>query len=143
MKTHKEKIAAIRAKCIEANPSILDLVFGCEINVSNDLGEYVGEFLNAHYIQFKKYPVPQILNKNECPNFEIIGRPIRLADVLSAIKQGTSYAVDARGEFVKFENDDDYEDLGVKWNLRNDDLTKQSPETINFIYNLLLPTPKS
>lgn len=75
-------------------------------------------------------------------DIEILGRPIRLADVLLAIDKKYINSSSNNHFRSKFEIiNASYEDGSFKhdayWNLRNDSLTEQSPETIEFISNLL------
>jgi len=69
-----------------------------------------------------------------------IQAPIQLADVLVAIGQTKDdhvFNLDMYGEFVELDqNGRDYHPQGVTWNLRTD-LSGQSDETINFLYQLL------
>lgn len=139
--TTPEKIEFIRSKAIEANPSIKDLVFGCEVKVTNDIGYYIGEFLNANYVQFPKYSVPQCLNKKDIEIQEIIGRQIRLADVLLAInnrgEQFITCLISSTGHFYQRSALPLVTATAETWDLKNDDLTKQSSDTVDFIYSLL------
>jgi hypothetical protein len=51
---------------------------------------------------------------------------------------GTLYATDNAGGFLKFESvGTEWAYTDFKWDLRADDLEKQSEETINFLYELL------
>lgn len=59
-----------------------------------------------------------------------VTRPIRLADVLLA-KECINRAREMYNRYT-------YETV-EKWNLHADDLTQQSPETIDFLYGLLAP----
>lgn len=78
---------------------------------------------------------------------EIPSRPIRLADVLLAIEEDKQVVISKEDDgayFGKVSNGDTrYEhDISIRWspafwNLRADDLTQQSEETINFLYDLL------
>ncbi len=63
---------------------------------------------------------------------EILGRPIRLADVLYSIKQ-------IKGDLEAMARlEEQVSDLCLTdWNLLSDDLTLQSPETVEFISKLL------
>jgi len=68
---------------------------------------------------------------------EIIGRPIRLADVLLAIgkqkghhKMSEGYNAGCFTLTASWEKE--------SWNLKENDLTKQSPETIDFIHKLIV-----
>lgn len=155
--TTQEKIKAIRKEVIKANPSILDLVFGCEVILLNE--------------EYSKQPrVLKVLDKREIKgrdtiveiyershngiglvfyedkgNLKIIGRPIRLADVLLALQKNKSYnliAVDEYGTFYSDEKDVGFDIVqvdgqNIEWNLEQDDLSKQSEETIDFIFNLI------
>lgn len=137
------KLEDIRRVCIEANPSIKDLVFGCEIKFDNDdeIGIFIMKFLNTYYIAFQNHAVPQTLHANEMPKFEIIGREIRLADVLSAIhkiKQFQAICVSEAGMFISLHEKNIYDVEGGQWNLLNDSLSSQSDETISFLWDLLI-----
>lgn len=111
----EEHIEKIRKACIEANPEIMELNFGCELE-----------------------------------EFEILGRPIKLSDVLLAIKETygntMGFFLNQYGMFyhmleeIKYPDSMNpvvlkYKELG--WNLREDDLTKQSPECLQFLADLL------
>lgn len=94
-----EQIALIRAKCIEANPEIEELVGGD--------GDPFG---------------------NGGPIIQ--DRPIRLTDVLLAIRQNERYDDIQVAKLVGI--------VGLPlWNLRADDLTLQSDECITFLADLL------
>lgn len=142
------KVETIREACIKANPSIKDLVFGCELEVQNyfvtvlliqDRRGFVWldkEESNMDFYGFAKSP----LYFDEKHITKIIGRTIRLADVLLAI------------ENMKITREELVQKLGIdtpqmamylvgkivqSWNLLKDDLTQQSEETIDFLYELL------
>lgn len=71
--------------------------------------------------------------------------PIRLADVLLAMhgnrKSGQLFAVVGNGAIYELSGGNFKEDADkpalASWNLRQDDLEEQSPETIDFIANVL------
>ena len=88
--------------------------------------------------------VPSI--KSHCPScggavFGESCRPIRLADVLAAMeKVEADYFIDMSGTFVKQNttlDGDAPERTDYKWNLLDDDLSHQTPETIDFLYEIL------
>lgn len=135
----------IRKACIEANPEIMELKFGCDIAVGNDRG-YI------HYSMYDK-DGPTLLGfvstsdpkklrpiqwkKGDPIGYTILGRPIRLADVLLAIKSSpkcdTYWEYGATSDIV-------WGNPPLKnnaWNLRNDDLITQSPDTLQFLADLL------
>lgn len=70
---------------------------------------------------------------------EIIGRPIRLADILLAIRKAHSdlVIVSHNGTFHERVGVKEYRELG-KYNLLQDDLESQSPEFIDFIHSILI-----
>lgn len=125
--TTQDKINYIRQKCIEANPEIVELKFGCNVRLEdysafpNAHGTYIGkgfasgiEKIYVLHPDERLYPIDR--------KFKPLGRPIRLADVCLAVLKRL----------------DIYPDLKViRWDYRADDLEKQDEETIKFIYELL------
>ena len=103
-----QQLADIRAKCIEANPEIAE-------HYTKVRGQVTG---TLHHIRTK------------------VGRPIRLADVLLAIGMRPRLQVGIN-EGLGVMTTGDGTMLRATWNLRTDDLTKQSPKTIAFIHSLL------
>lgn len=101
----------IRAVCIDANPEIVSVV------------------------------------ENEFDGVDVSERPIRFADVLLAIGKKERGHIFARadGEIAVFfkwvdfgeEKRHEVEPTYIEWNLRKDDLTQQSPETLQFLSDLL------
>jgi hypothetical protein len=69
---------------------------------------------------------------------QIIGRPIRLADVLLAINNPNAVGLltGVSGVNDDYSGNLEYEDEPL-WNLRADDLNSQSEETIEFLVGLL------
>lgn len=141
----------IRQKCIEANPEIMELKFGCTVlhndgetllvvrwNTSNDSLDTVAIGTASPFESYNLYP----------SEYTVLGRPIRLADCLLAIheaiidgqevEKNTRMNLDVNtsglftGNFFDWENDQVY-----FWNLRLDDLTQQSENTITFLADLL------
>jgi hypothetical protein len=161
-----DKLSLIREKCIAANPEIVALTFGCEIGITAYDEFYSGVPLvigsTAICKKHKRYKEECYAEEDGCSTtdgavirwgneedgwgtmtrkeseFKVLGRPIRLADVLLAIlKQDpanrTKLLLESSGQFRQvFPNR-----LGPYWNLRADDLEKQSEETISFLYELL------
>lgn len=111
-----EQYEKLRQVIIAANPEIMELDTGCV--VQSDNRAYLVGSSDVHMLS----------------QFKIIGRPIRLADVLLAIeKHGLNDQIEYHN--ILF-------DLLVKneslWNLRNDNLDHQSDETKQFLINLLV-----
>jgi len=102
--SRQEMISKIRERAIEVNPSILDLVFGCQISrkgSEDSLRHYkviedVGFAANPKKVWINSIPfgaMPLELDKDLIENggeFKILGRKIGIADVLFAI-----HAIDA------------------------------------------------
>lgn len=91
MINRQEKIDFIRAKCIEANPSILDLELG-------------------------------------------------IADSLLAIHGRDAILMDVDGSFVRemcTEHGSELHPLCTRYNFKTDDITLQSDETVDLVFNLL------
>lgn len=165
--THQDKIAFIRQKAIEANPEIVELKFGCEvvldknkksIALSEDLQGRM-HFFSIHHPVSELQAIGLELIKNG--EIKIIGRPVRLADVLLAIGNHqdkwretnwftwvfpVAQELGKSGEWANFcgySHDKGWalltnkDKCPVGWNLRADDLEDQSEDTIEFIYSLL------
>ena len=188
--TKQEQIEFIREKCIEVNPRIKNLGFGCELydNVSKTKAMTIGEnwyFGSDADYQFtiltfdKEVKIPYLWQEGDMRlynidykeikgrevDFKIIGRDIRLADVLSAIEssgyikglsgvmkkvkrkvgetllefnvRAQSERLNSKGWKKEFTLSQATAELIMKWNLVKDRLEDQSDETIGFIYNLL------
>lgn len=154
------KLAAIREKVIVANPSILNLEFGCRFffkgNNSGCVALSNGDWKRLHFIIKKPLLEPKYdtLNRNELLKdqlLEVVGRPIRFTDVLFAVKEKDrnlekQFADDHLGHApIKYNffyqcmmliTKHDM-DGGEFWNLTDDDLSHQSEDTINFLAEIL------
>jgi len=152
-KTINKEIEIIRQSCIKANPEIMELKFGCQIEVTDVLLLGMKGWL-------KKYPVITVLSKCSDPNVylvlnfggcghlktseiynccEILGRPIRLSDVLLALENKFyNQSVILKGGVFEMKF---WTEKGIKacinWDLKHDDLNLQSEETIKFLAELL------
>lgn len=134
MKTHIEEI---RAKCILANPEIVELKFGCKfIDLeSTQTMIYLNETRSGATFAFSE------TLGNDCyeddfrfeddTKITIIGRDIRLADVLCLPDtEKMKNATDTENAIECF-------NFLMMWNLKKDRLEDQSPECIKFIHNLI------
>lgn len=135
--TREQNIEIIRKACIQANPDILKLEFGCEVELNKEaksermtvvklLGK-TGEYVVTYQDGTQGLYQPEEL--------KIIGRPIRLADVLLVINREHDYFMPhvLREElYFHYKRDG-----GFAWHLVHDDLTLQSDETLEFLINIL------
>lgn len=70
-----------------------------------------------------------ICDGTKCHGLEVKERPIRLADVLLAL---------GADGFVDKEQENNIMNCLVRWEYTDDNLTHQSPETINFLHKILV-----
>lgn len=127
----KEHIQAIRAACIKANPEIVELKFGCEIELYD---------VKQKVISYKRNNWRLTTDKSDCKmdaselkeKVTILGRPIRLADVLLAIPRSIRERMEINHSAFGI-----YSQGHEFWNLLKDDLSLQTPETLSFIADLL------
>lgn len=151
----KDKLEYIRQACIKANPSIKDLVFGCQIRQKFSVKKYVhilcepsktdegDEYIytthghTAEKVYIKRYtPTDNYI-------LEIIGRECRLADVLLAMTKvynerdtiDDSRNYHKNGKIIPLS--DFFAEICCLYNLTQDNLELQSEETRSFIYELL------
>src|SRR5262245_54153382 len=106
--TRTEQLTVIRHACIRENPEIVALKFGCEVEFAwGDRAAVVSVHPDGSlYTTWGKSKVPR---KHVT---KILGRPIRLADVL--------LATDATDRVV------------YRWDWKHDDLTEQSDDCLAF-----------
>lgn len=111
-----DKLDLIRQKCIEANSEIVEMH-----TPFCDMEESAG-----HY--------------RDCRLYTCVMREIRLADILLAVEETKNHLmmVSVEGEFY-VQQTPYLNAQGITWNLREDDLSKQSEEIISFLYDLLTP----
>lgn len=126
MITTQEKAQAITEACIKANPEIVALKFGCVIGFNKRKYQYKSHRDSIHILGKYWIVVHDSFGERLDTAVEIIGRPIRLADVfLAYITVG--HSIDGKGVYNIFAN----------WKLGEDDLSKQDESTIDFIHNLM------
>lgn len=135
----------IRKACIKANPEIMEIKRGCIVNLNKQWID--PEFWDKDFIIYKteadkfavtgkhqKSDIGVWLDKSDIS--EILGREIRLSDVLLALqgKEETDswqfYLPDIL--WISFKRGGAFQ-----WDLTHDNLELQSEETINFLSELL------
>lgn len=130
----KEQIEFIRQKAIEANPDIKKLKFGCVVENKGKKYLIFREYMDGYFLatdgKHSELHVSKLNNQHT--ETEILGRDIRLADIIQALMLTKKWLG------ASLENQcRDYFNILIQYNLRQDRLEDQSPETIEFIYNLL------
>jgi len=134
----EQQLAFIRQECVEANPEIVALKFGCE--VTNKAGHRVRIYA-AHGNSIRTLDLDSgqgIKEQTTVSLREVHGRPIRLADVLLAVPhlKPRDHRNIVRGQAESAGNVG-FVTVVCEWNLRKDDLTEQSDECVAFLYELL------
>lgn len=137
----EKKIEEIRKACISRNPSILDLEFGCEVTIKK-AGLCI--VTNKPILNEASFFARMKLGAEGNTPFatytdditSIIGRPIRLSDVLLALKYNI-FHIQKYPNYARLSYTTKTHVGGFDWNLAQDDLTKQSPETLNFIFEVI------
>jgi hypothetical protein len=129
--THEQKLEAIRQWCIAANPSLNvsdPLIHEAETAALKFINKVdTGRARSRQTYEDMKHLLLTVQQRN-------FMRPVHLADVLEAMQSSSVvlwYITDG-GVFGS-------EDGGLSnavWNLRDDDLTHQSQECIDFLYQL-------
>ena len=146
----QDKINKIRQECIKTNPEIVELKFGCKVKHKTMYGKSIFTIcrkLDSVSFYVYRNSFKYLANSFRKKEIEIMGRDIRLADVLYRIQSLKSddwnrhWVINRFGEFLN----DSCPDLkglpvckvGEKWNLLDDNLEHQSEECIDFIYQLI------
>jgi len=129
------KYEAVRAKIVEACPELMELSFGCKVTLEGDwwmVYANTGDSVGICHGSERRFPC-----KNQID--EILGHPIRLSHVLRAIADevDSTACMYPDGAFVEWDSSGyDYHIL-FRYDLTKDDLSLQSPETIDFLFNIL------
>lgn len=136
----QQYIDKIREACIKANPSILDLKFGCEVIVTGIAKDNPGcekDIIIDNRIKDECIMTGYYGNVPLIDIEKILGRPIQLADVLLMIDkehEGCVFVTVSSNGFLKVDGLNRTEQ--PKWNLTKP-LEDQSEETLKFISELL------
>lgn len=137
--TRDQQLEAVRAKCIEANPEIVELKLGAECRYTIPAGRKIKELALVRVSKTGRTALCATYDTRqrgwsgpyfyEIEKLEVIGRPVRLADVLYAYEQQDDVA---HSEFKR-----ERVEILNRWCLVDDDLRDQSDETVDYLYSLL------
>ena len=136
----QNNLKTIREACIKSNPSILNLEFGCEVIFNTRKLFITGHALSdeKQVLIGDKFESKYFVKKSD---LEIIGRPIRLADIVLALHTKLSPTQDLIFKEIADKVIQDIRnqimEVVVRWNLKNDNLENQSEETLQFLAELL------
>jgi len=143
----------------KANPEIMELKFGCEIlrykeepkdrkyKVITDIGFAANkEKVWINSVPFGSMSLPTEILKSELADktgdWIILGRPIRLADVLLAIGN-MDFGINSKGVFIVYQGSNDlshrdFSQTDYAWNLKDNNLDNQSEATKQFLIDILV-----
>lgn len=147
--TIQEKKQLVKEATVHAVPSVMDLVFGCVVKHTQH-GWKQRIISNLDFNSHGRYLTDGTgagtnIIKLPSKKWEIIGRPITLADVLIAMKTQRvrinlsgvdELYFDVLEESNAFTHEQSWKSSGVKWKL-GEDFDHQSEVTIDFLWSLL------
>lgn len=125
----------LREAIVKVNKDIMKLEFGCEVIVEFENGEtgpavVVEEMAGPSFLVKWEFGTEDIEHDHL---IEILGRPIRLSDVLVAMKK-----IETWGHGWARMPDRELAELCFgKWNLLKDDINLQEEPTISFLHSIL------
>jgi hypothetical protein len=138
---NEQKLEAVRQKIIEAVPEIKKPGFGCKVyRPSYHYGVIIEKYYDDYSFDIF-FPTSvrgmEKMNIQLDKSIKIIGCTIRLSHVLTAITE-SKYSLRDQYKYPIW--DAETPTVGdvilYEWNFSDDDLNLQSPETIDFLYNL-------
>lgn len=141
------KLETLKAEIQRLVPELLEIKFGCKIKlpvgsehrVINDTGDLVVAYGDENAFKYKKDYV------------QIIGLPITLFTIWKAWQRLSDENPEKRCPYPilgileggcilnEGKKGGTYEEIGLKWNLENDNLEAQSEEVIEYFYNIFFP----
>ena len=139
----QEQYEELRKVIIAANPEILKLEFGCKVKVfgKDGVAMIVAQIGNAFLFADGRFHYGDIKNID---NYDpIIGRDIRLADILIAlgkvsVDSADYYYINSGGDFEQYDSCSIDRPILSKYNLHKDSLDAQSPELKEWLYGILV-----
>lgn len=122
----EQNIEVIRKACVAANPEIMELKFGCEMRCKGKMLRYIGKDNGSSALIVDD---GSLLFVDAIGEVEILGHPIRLADVLEAARK------------VGYNSTEDWlaviTGIVTRYDLHKDSLTDQSDVCLAFLAALL------
>lgn len=131
-----DKYEQLKQVIQRANPEIMELKFGCEVKAGKIIVCDYRKLTNDYAMNvvdpygYTRTYIVQDVNSKEYKG-QVLGRPIRLADVLEAIRVTN----------IEKWNSLTLPDVAAYWYLLDDNLDHQSEETKQFLIDLLCKTP--
>lgn len=119
----------------------MELKFGCQVEYqkSHAKATVIGYAEGVRFALYWERGTPRTIEVKDGDVFTILGRPIRLADVLLVGNGMLIHDIEIKGDFAyTFELDKFEHNLKPFWNLKDDNLDNQSDECKDFLINLLV-----
>ena len=144
------KLQAIKSAIQKANPEIMELRLGCIIHCKDQMKDFPETFRPYAGIKFNRdlgKNVMQVMDSTGRlfqidENYEILGRPIHIADILATLKEKLTPEVVLRLS-EKHPNDTKYHSwefiintIVRLWNLLDDNLD-HNPQAWDLLYELI------
>lgn len=133
MNPRELQLKEIREVVARVVPDVMEIAFGCQVRFKSN-GE-IGTIFKFYKELDGIFKLSVRVQNMSCypsdGDVEILGRPIRLADILAAMNatlKTDEFSLQAWREII----------TGNKYNLLSDDLTAQSHELIAFLHNVLV-----
>lgn len=128
-----------------ANPEIMELKFGCEVQRDEEVLTFISDyyFEGIGDRQWKKVTLRGEagnvfeMAEMDLSKYKVLGRPIRLADVLLAMIAETDRQTTNK-EIRKMNYSQRTLKILAKWNLKDDNLDHHSDEIKQFLIDLLV-----
>jgi len=127
-------------------PEIMELKFGCKVETGKNRDKAIIFYSknNQIWINYDNSNNTNYFNLSDERNYQILGRPITLEDVLMVIPENKKnvYSLETTNTFIGskkknlFEFNHMHTRTGVFW-IPNKDINNQPQETIDFLHNLL------
>lgn len=129
-------LQAVRKKVIKAVPGIMELKFGCnvQLKIRGDLGFIINSDFHGSVIHWN-FTIKETRCLKE-DDLKILGRPITLADVLLAMEKAGLEMFTTDSWNVEVSSYDVAKILRL-WNLSDNNLDNQSEEVWKFLNDVL------
>lgn len=141
MPIDQSKYEQLKEVIKKANPEIMELKFGSTVIQNKELIDWAKETKFIAYDKktgrawYQENDGSIFVKKNGLKDIKILGRPIRLVDVLFKL----SIKVFGKYKSISILAAKPLLDIVMDWNLKDDNLDHQSEKCKEFLINLLVP----
>ncbi|TXG76596.1 hypothetical protein E6Q11_04315 [Candidatus Dojkabacteria bacterium] len=137
-KDGEEKLQKIREKCVEANPEIAHGTMGCDIRHKATGNTWKFYKWHKWAVNVACVMTDKGIVQWEDGDYEIIGREVRLADILYMLSQRKErWVLSGFGIKISTSTENGVHETLLPINLLEDNLEDLPDETVDFIFNLI------